>query len=201
VIRTTKQRFARRPKVDVDKVWRHSWVRWALFVALGVLGTGCPHRVGFRCELPPPLFVTFSASGDVNPSEAGEALPTLVRVFQLSSMVKAEAMEARDFWERPAEALGADLLAQEEFTLEPGERTSRWVNRRGPTNYLVAVALFRKPTATSWRTVVPLSQVDESGCPADAPGPRTGNPGPDDVRISVSLREYEILGGRLGVYR
>jgi type VI secretion system protein VasD len=172
------------------------------YAFLGLLlaaASGCAHQQkGFRCDLPPPLFLTIAAGPNLNPSEEGEALPTLVRVFQLSSMTKAETLESKDFWEHPSETLGPDLIAQEELTLEPGERVSRWVNRRGPTNYIVAVALFRAPTGTSWRTVVPLAPVLEDDCPADAPPPRTGKPLEGDVRLLVSLLGYEIEGTRVG---
>jgi type VI secretion system VasD/TssJ family lipoprotein len=166
-----------------------------------VAASGCAHpQKGFRCDLPPPLFVTLAAGPNLNPSEEGEALPTLVRIFQLSSVAKAETLAAKDLWEHPVETLGPDLIFQEELTLEPGERASRWINRRGPTNYIMAVALFRAPTGTSWRTVVPLAPVLEEDCPADAPAPGggTGKPGERDVKVLVSLLGYAIEGTRVG---
>lgn len=167
-----------------------------------IAGMGCAHRQkGFRCELPPQLFLTVSASANLNPNEAGEPLPTVVRIFQLASMTKADTFDSKDFWEHPAETLGTDLVAQEEFTLDPGEQSMRWVNRRGPTNYLVAVALFRQTKGKSWRTVVPLTPVDEDDCPADAPPPRTDNPRTDDVKILISLQRFEIEGTRIGARR
>lgn len=171
----------------------------ALASVLCMCASGCAHQQkGFRCDLPPPLFVTIAAGPNLNPSIEGEALPTLVRIFQLSTMTKAETLESKDFWEHPAETLAPDLIAQEELILDPGERASRWINRRGPTNYIVAVALFRAPSGTSWRTVIPLAPVLEDDCPADAPPPRTGTPREGDVRLLISLLGYEIEGTRVG---
>jgi type VI secretion system protein VasD len=188
-------------KVDLDIVFRRA-MGLRTVVGLGlvaVLGGCAHHQKGFRCELPPPLFLIVAAGNDLNPSERGEALPTLVRVMQLSSVAKADTYDPKDLWDRASETLGPDLIAQEEFTVEPGERILRWVNRRGLTNYLMAVALFRQPTGTDWRTVVPLAPIEEDECPAEAPPPRTGNPKPGDLKLQVSLDRFLIQGGKVGV--
>lgn len=186
-------------QADVAENLKSSKLAFAVAVLLLGGALGCAHqKKGFRCDLPPPLFLTMAAGPNLNPSVEGEALPTLVRIFQLSSMTKAETLESKDFWEHPAETLGPDLIAQEELTLEPGERTSRWINRRGPSNYVLAVALFRTPTGTSWRTVVPLAPVLEDECPAEAPPPRTDRPGDRDLKLLVSLLGYSIEGTKVG---
>lgn len=151
--------------------------------------------------MPPPLFLVVNGGPSLNPSDLGEPLPTLVKVLQLRTVAKLETLEPSELFTHTTEALGPDLVSEEEFTLEPGERVLRWINRQGPTNYLVAMALFRAPQGPSWRAVMPLAPVDEDDCPSDAPPPRTGNPRPGDLQVLVNVDGYQIAGGRIGARR
>lgn len=188
--------------MDIDNGFGRAWGLRTLVGLCLLVGVGCAHtQKGFRCELPPPLFLIVAAGPELNPSEWGEPLPTMVRILQLSSIAKADMLEPFELWDHAAEALGPDLIAQEEVTIEPGERMLRWVNRRGLTNYLMVVGLFRHPIGTDWRAVVPLAPIEEDACPAEAPQPRTGNPKAGDLKIQVSIDRYLVKGANVGARR
>lgn len=174
--------------------------RFVRVLPVVVLAAACAHKPKLvRCESPPPFFVTLAAAPNLNPDPSGGALPTAVRLFQLTSLAKAEGLEARDFFDKIGELLGEDMISMEDLTLEPGERVERWLNRKGASNYLVAVALFRQPKGNSWRTVISIPLMDEADCPADVLPPRVGKPGKRDLKMLISLQGFEIEGTKLGV--
>ena len=113
-----------------------------------------PKTAASACTL--PISVGVSASERVNPDEFGQPLPTVVRVFQLKRAARAEEADFVQLWEQPEEALGEDLILKQQVTVFPG-RQERIPMELDPTaRYLVGMAVFREPTATQWRTVVPL---------------------------------------------
>lgn len=178
--------------------WRlHTWIGLS---ALVLAGCQIPKK-GFRCEAPPPIHLTILAGENLNPSDRGEPLPTRVKILQVSNLTKVDSLESKDFWDKAADKLGADLLFQEDLTIDPGERNARWVNRLGPTNYIVAGALFRKPEGYSWRAVVSLLPVSEVDCPLEAPPPRLGEPLPKDTMVVFSLQRFTIDGSVVGAKR
>jgi type VI secretion system VasD/TssJ family lipoprotein len=103
-----------------------------------------------------PARVQLSASERINPDGAGLALPTVVRVYQLLAIARMEEADFATIWQAPVPALGPDLLAARELTMFPGQ--SSWVelSLKPEVRFLVAVAIFRVPTATQWRAIVPL---------------------------------------------
>jgi hypothetical protein len=83
-------------------------------------------------------------------------LPTVVRVYQLLSIARMEEADFVNIWEAPVPTLGPDLLATRELTMFPGQSSWVDVSLKPEVRYLVAVAIFRVPTATQWRSIVPL---------------------------------------------
>jgi len=100
--------------------------------------------------------VRLSASERLNPDAEGAALPTVVRVYQLLSSARMEAADFSTIWESPVPALGPDLRAARELTMFPGQSLQVELALEPEVRFLVAVAIFRVPTATQWRSIVPL---------------------------------------------
>jgi type VI secretion system protein VasD len=103
-----------------------------------------------------PTKVRLEASERINPDSAGQALPTVTRVYQLKEIVRVEESDFTSIWERAQETLGPDLVQVQEFTLFPGHTQSVDVALKPESRFLVGVAIFRRPTGTQWRSILPL---------------------------------------------
>ena len=108
------------------------------------------------CTLPAQVRLT--ASERINPDAQGAALPTVVRVYQLSAVTRLESADFAAIWDAPVPALGPDLLATRELTMFPGQSLQVELSLKPEVRFLVAVAIFRVPTATQWRSIVPLPE-------------------------------------------
>lgn len=122
-----------------------------------------------------PTKVRLEATERINPDTAGEALPTVVRVYQLKEIVRVEESDFEAIWETPKETLQDDLVEVQEFTLFPGQAVSANVALVPSARYLVGVAIFRRPTGQQWRSVLPLpasarlcAAYEEKGAPDPA---------------------------------
>ncbi len=120
-----------------------------LLAGCGMLGQGKP-------RVAPPLRLRVDAGARINPDDRGRALPTLIRVYQLSTAAHARTVELTDLLRDPKEALGGDLLAMEELLLSPGESVERVLTREPETRAILVAAVVRRPATTTWRDIVEL---------------------------------------------
>jgi type VI secretion system VasD/TssJ family lipoprotein len=128
----------------------------ALAVALG-LPLGCAWFGGGKDE-PSPVEVTIAAAPRLNPDERGESLPTMFRVYLLGSAAKAESASYEDLYRGVKEALGDDVIAGDELVLSPGETGTKKLSGEKPAHALLVVGVFRRPSGTSWREIVPIER-------------------------------------------
>jgi len=144
----------------------------ALFALCPALATmaGCSHdpppppQAPAPCPTPEPLHVSLQASNRLNPGEHGEALATVVRLYQLKGTAKIANASFDDLLDHDRDALGEDFLAVQEVTINPGDRLDPPIPRNPDTTTLGAVALFRQPAGTTWRAIVKLSPPDPQYC-------------------------------------
>jgi type VI secretion system protein VasD len=127
----------------------------------------------------------------VNPDTRGRSLPTVVQVLQLKDSAKLERASFRDLWGRPQEFLGEDLLQVAEFTVAPGQKSQRWLQRDPKARFVLAMGHFRQPLGYSWRTVTALEPVLPIFCEERAAGDQ-GEPRPGDVQLRYRLQGYQI---------
>jgi len=129
-----------------------------------------------------PVVVRLEASEHLNPDAAGDALPTVVRLYQLRSPTRLETSDFQSVWTSSPETLGPDMVALQQLTLYPSQQTIARVALEKETQHLAGVAIFRQPTGTQWRSIVPLPQ---------APRPcRAG----DEPVIVYRLDAYRVEG-------
>lgn len=130
---------------------------------------GCAHAPAAQppCTGAESLRVSLSASARLNPDDHGQALATVVRLYQVKGVGKLETASFEDFLDHGKETLGEDFLNADEVTLNPGEKVTQPTNRNPDAGYLVAVALFRKPSSDTWRSVKKLAPPDPQFCHAD----------------------------------
>jgi type VI secretion system protein VasD len=111
------------------------------------------------CAGPPkPASVTgtIQASAQINPSASKRPSPLLIRVYELKSEAAFNASDFMSLYQRDQAALAADLLAKEEYVLDPGE-TKTFAKTLSPeTRFLGVVAAYRDIEHAKWRSVVAI---------------------------------------------
>ena len=175
------------------------------FAALSALGTvtlaaglcACSHasapaaqQPAPPCPSPEPLRLNLRASAHLNPSDKGEALATVVRVYQLKGTGKIAVASFDDLLDRDKDALGEDFVAVQEITLSPGATVDPPLVRSPEATHAAVVALFRKPSSTTWRVIEKLPAPDPQYC-HPAPASKTG-PAPKDPTLHIQLDENRI---------
>lgn len=157
---------------------------------------GAPPRPS--CAVPEQGRINFISTDRMNPDESGRPLPTVVRLYQLSSLGNLEQASFEQIWRSPSDTLADTLLGVEEVTLYP-DRTVRWpFERNDEARFLVAVAIVRRPMGESWRSVIQLplpstvlacgaaaSDDEDEEAPASVP---IVDVVVDDYRVDASLR-------------
>jgi type VI secretion system protein VasD len=97
---------------------------------------------------------TVQASTQINPSASKRPSPLLIRIYELKSAANFNAADFMSLYQRDQGELGGDLLAKEEFVLNPGE-TKTFAKTLAPdTRFLGVVAAYRDLEHAKWRTVV-----------------------------------------------
>lgn len=105
----------------------------------------------------------------LNPGDKGEALATVVRVYQLKSSNKLSDAAFEEMLDNDKTVLAEDLVDMKEFTLQPSQRLDQPVARGDGAQYLAVVALFRQPAGTSWRVLYHLPTADPQHCHKKSP--------------------------------
>jgi type VI secretion system protein VasD len=101
----------------------------------------------------------------LNPGPDGQPLPTVVRVYQLKGTSKLETVSLDELVRNEKDALGDDVVDVVEITLNAhGDRVFPEMRRRPLVTHVAVAALFRKPSATSWRALAVLPPVDSFHC-------------------------------------
>jgi type VI secretion system protein VasD len=116
--------------------------------ACGMFGGGNPKEA--------TLEMTLAAGGQLNPNAQRRPSPVVVRVFDLKTPATFEAANFDGLFERDRETLAAELVARDEFVLNPGE--GKKIERKlAPETKVLGVAVaFRELERATWRTTVAL---------------------------------------------
>lgn len=124
-----------------------------LFLTVLLLSSGCAET---EKSLPVPYSVTFEATTDVNLDSQRRPAPVALQLFRLRS---GDAFERAGFFSlqnKPADALGGDLVGADRLILRPGEsRTLRYTADES-VRELGVVAGFRNLEKMRWKVVIAL---------------------------------------------
>lgn len=142
------------------------------------------------CPTPEPLRINLRASPHLNPSEKGEALATVVRVYQLKGTGKIAVASFDDLLDHDKDALGEDFVAVQEVTLSPAAAVDPPLVRSSEATHVAVVALFRKPASTTWRVIEKLPAPDPQYCHPASAG--KSGPAPKDPTLHLRLDENRI---------
>ncbi len=131
-------------------------------------------RLALRASLLPPLAcglpgcVSFGskqvqlqlnavAGADLNPSASGRPSPLTVRLYELSADAAFNRADFLSVYQGEAAALGGDLVAREEFVLQPGEtrKLQRTLNER--TRFVAVFGVYRSFERAVWRVILPAT--------------------------------------------
>jgi type VI secretion system protein VasD len=103
--------------------------------------------------VPDAVQLELEASDRVNLDESGRALPTRLRVYQLTDLDRLQGASFEDLWSHPKEVLAETGVTSMELVLYPGQVTAQRFKRDPRADYIVGVAIFREPQAEAWRTI------------------------------------------------
>ena len=142
------------------------------------------------CAAPEPLRLSLTASPRLNPGEKGEALATVVRIYQLKGIGKMMGVSFDDLLDHDKDTLGDDFVTVQELSINPGDWLEPPIVRNGDARYLQAVALFRPPTGTTWKVTKRLNPPDHEYC--NTPPPAKGTQAANDSTVRLFLDETRI---------
>jgi type VI secretion system protein VasD len=122
-----------------------------LLLSLGACGM-------FGAKGPPPrqpVNVTGSlqAASDLNPSITQRPSPLTLRIYELKSSVAFDQADFMTLYRSDQAALGADVLAREEVTLQPGENKPYNKLLNAETRFIAVFGAYRNLEKSTWRAI------------------------------------------------
>jgi type VI secretion system protein VasD len=101
--------------------------------------------------------LTLTSTKALNQDDTGEALPVVVRMYQLRGKDKFQQATFKALWKNDKELLEGDLLDRKEFTVHPDSETvlDLDLDVKHGAAFFGVMALFRKPDVLSWKELVP----------------------------------------------
>ncbi len=127
-------------------------------VSVIALFAGCAAKPPAAPPPPPPVVMSLSvhAAGDANPDGEGRASPVVVRIYQLRSEDAFKALDLEALYYRDKDALAADLVARDEWTLRPGETHENKWQVSPDVRTIAVVGALRSYRDVPWRISVPV---------------------------------------------
>ena len=115
------------------------------------------------CMAPPPpkptvVNLAITGAANMNATGAGKGTPAKVQVFYLQSDAKFNATDFFALNENAAAALGPDLLATDEYFLQPGLEVTDVKTFDTPTPKIGVIAAFRNVDQPGWKASAPIPQ-------------------------------------------
>lgn len=149
-----------RHRPSVDSLQRRSICR---LVVAGVGTSSLYGCAGLFSKAPPPpppppkpgtLLVNFFASANINPDIHRRPSPVVVRSYELKGSAQFESADFASLYDKDIAVLGVDIVARDEFVLQPGEK--KVINRTlaADTKFVAVVAAFRELERARWRAFV-----------------------------------------------
>ena len=106
---------------------------------------------------PPKLAVRIAALARLNPDANGRPSPVVVRVYELKAVAQFNAADFMAMFEQDRSVLGADVVAREEFVMQPGSTKAIDKLLSPDAQALAVMAAFRELDRAQWRGLVNLA--------------------------------------------
>lgn len=102
---------------------------------------------------PSPTKVTgqLAASPDLNPDAKRRASPVFIRFYELKAIASFSAADFMALFQKDQEILGGDIVAREEWILQPGEQRKLDRTLGEATRHLALFAAYRDVEHARWR--------------------------------------------------
>jgi len=97
-----------------------------------------------------------TATDNLNLNQYDEALPVVLRVYQLSDIQSFKTATFEDLWKSDKSVLSNTLITVEEKTINPAEQTKIEFEQAENARFVAIVALFRDRQGNKWKTFYPL---------------------------------------------
>lgn len=135
------------------------WAGATRRVQVGLAGLVCAIAAG--CSSPPKPVVTtvagsIEASPRLNPSINQRPSPLLMRVYELRTPAAFSNADFMALYQSDQAALATDIVAREEFMLQPGENRAVRKTLAADTRYIGVLGIYRNLEKATWRAVVPV---------------------------------------------
>ena len=140
------------------------WAGATRRVQVGLAVLACAIMAG--CSSPPKPVVT-AVSGSIegsprlNPSVNQRPSPLLMRLYELRTPAAFSSADFMALYQSDQAALATDMVAREEFMLQPGETRALRKTLAADTRYIGVLGIYRNLEKATWRAVVPI-QVGKS---------------------------------------
>ncbi|RKP44537.1 type VI secretion system lipoprotein TssJ [Trinickia fusca] len=132
--------------------WHNTYALVRLFLS-AVLIAGC---AATERSISIPYSVTLQVAPDINPDAQRRPAPIALEVFRLKS---GDSFQRADYFalqDKPAEALGGDLVGVDRVILRPGESRTLHYTGDEAVRQLGLVGGYRNLEKSRWKSVVPL---------------------------------------------
>lgn len=164
---------------------QRTWFSW-LIVSCALQGCGGTLPT---CKVPSQIELEIETSDRVNLDAEGRALPTLLRVYQLTDIGLLQRASFEEMWEAANATLAQTIVAVSELTIYPGQIAVQRFERNPKADYLVGVAVFRNPLGSSWRTI---DELPLEGDPCKDRDDEKAAPVLTGLRLRMFLEGYRI---------
>lgn len=122
-------------------------------LALASVG-GCKNKKKDSCNPEDYVFeelaLHLQASPDINVNDEGEALPTVVRIYQLNGDLATRSLDFNELWEDHESALGDEYISDKELTLFPDSAEIVNIVPEGDARFILVFAVFNSPVGNTW---------------------------------------------------
>ncbi len=131
-------------------------------IALSAVGVKLPAS-NSSANQPKTVHLHLVAADDLNATESGQGLSTVVRIYELRDRNGFLAAPYASFGapEQEKIALGADLIGVHELRLTPGQTVDLQEKVPATAAYLGIVSLFRAPDPNRWRFAFATAGLDD----------------------------------------
>ncbi|HKP60900.1 MAG TPA: type VI secretion system lipoprotein TssJ [Polyangiales bacterium] len=165
------------------------WLQIVQLIALALVASACGATIAPTCRVPTATELELETSDRVNIDQGGEALPTIIRVYQLKNLSALQQASFDDMLDRPKETLGDAVVHEDEVTIYPGQILVRRFEREPKADFIVGVAIVRNPVGSAWRT---LQEFPIPGDPCEEQQDPEAAPTLGDLRVRMFMDEYRI---------